>query len=62
MEGNAEINGVSGYTYSIDVADIGEPGRNTDTLKISLGNSNGYSYSAGGTLGGGNIQLHRPCP
>ncbi len=58
MEGNAEINGVSGFTYSIDVADNGEPGRSTDTLQISLSNG----YSAGGTLAGGNIQLHKPCP
>jgi hypothetical protein len=58
MEGNAEIDGVAGFTYSIDVADNGEPGRNTDSLKISLSNG----YSAGGTLAGGNIQLHRPCP
>jgi hypothetical protein len=58
MEGNAEINGVAGFTYSIDMADNGEPGRNVDSLKISLSNG----YSAGGTLGGGNIQLHKPCP
>jgi len=58
MEGNAEINGVPGFTYSIDVADNGEPGQNTDTLKISLSNN----YSAGGALAGGNIQLHKPCP
>jgi len=58
LEGMAEINGVSGFTYSIDVADNGEPGRNTDTLKISLSNG----YSAGGPLEGGNIQLHKPCP
>ena len=58
MEGNAEINGVSGFTYSIDMADNGEPGQNTDSLKISLSNG----YSAGGPLGGGNIQLHKPCP
>jgi len=58
MEGNAEINGVSGFTYSIDVADNGEPGRNVDSLKISLSNG----YSAGGMLAGGNIQLHKPCP
>ena len=58
MEGNAEIDGVSGFTYSIDVADNGEPGRNTDSLKISLSNG----YSAAGTLEGGNIQLHKPCP
>jgi len=58
MEGNAEIDGVAGFTYSIDVADNGEPGRNTDSLKISLSNG----YSGGGTLAGGNIQLHKPCP
>src|SRR3989454_4284935 len=58
MEGNAEINGVPGFTYSIDVADNGEPGQNTDTLKISLSNN----YSAGGALAGGNIQLHKTCP
>ena len=58
MEGNAEINGVSGFTYSIDVADNGEPGQNTDSMKISVSNG----YSAGGPLGGGNIQLHKPCP
>ena len=58
MEGLAEINGTAGFTYSIDVADNGEPGKNTDTLYISLSNG----YKAGGTLGGGNIQLHKPCP
>jgi hypothetical protein len=58
MEGMAEINGVSGFTYSIDVADNGEPGQNVDSLKISLSNG----YSAGGMLAGGNIQLHKPCP
>jgi len=55
MEGDAEIDGVSGFTYSIDAADNGEPGR-SDTLRISLSNG----YSAGGTLAGGNIQLHKP--
>src|SRR3989454_6844964 len=58
MEGNAEINGVSGFTYKIDAADNGEPGRHGDSLKSSLSNG----YSAGGTLGGGNNQLHKPCP
>jgi len=56
MEGNAEIDGVSGFTYSIDAADNGEPGRGVDTLNLSLSNG----YSAGGTLAGGNLQLHKP--
>ena len=56
IEGTAEIDGVPG-TYSIDVADNGEPGRGSDTFSIRLSNG----YTANGTLGGGNIQLHKPC-
>lgn len=56
--GDAEIDGNPG-TYVIEVADHGEPGRNTDTISISLNNG---QYSAGGRLAGGNIQLHKPCP
>ena len=59
FEGEAEVNGTPGYTYRVEVADNGEPGRRTDRLKISLSYNN---YSADGTLEGGNIQLHRPCP
>jgi hypothetical protein len=52
IEGNADINGAPG-TYQVDVADNGEPGRDdTFLLKLSTG------YMQGGTLGGGNIQLH----
>jgi hypothetical protein len=56
IEGNAEVNGQSGFTYTVDVNDQGEPGR-SDTFAITLSNG----YSAGGTLAGGNIQLHQPC-
>lgn len=53
MSGTAEVNGVGGFTYDVDVADNGEPGRN-DTFSISLSNG----YTAAGALRGGNIQLH----
>lgn len=56
IEGTAEINGQSG-TYSVDVADNGEPGRN-DSFTITL--SNGY-HASSTNLDGGNIQLHTPC-
>jgi hypothetical protein len=48
----------SGDQIRVTVADNGEPGTN-DTFSISSG-----SYSAGGTLVHGNIQLHHPggCP
>jgi hypothetical protein len=58
FEGAAEIDGVPGYTYQIDVEDNGEPGRSTDSLTIGLSNG----YQAAGHLAGGNIQLHKPCP
>ena len=56
IEGTAEVNGVPGFTYQVDVADNGEPGR-SDTFWLRL--SSGYT-SGPATLGG-NIQLHKPC-
>jgi len=53
IEGNADIDGVPG-TYTVDVADNGEPGRGVDTFYLSLSTG----YKAGGSLEGGNIQLH----
>jgi len=55
IEGTCEANG-GACRYNVDVADNGEPGR-ADTFTLSLSNG----YSAGGTLRGGNIQLHKPC-
>jgi hypothetical protein len=42
----------------VDVTDNGEPGTN-DSFAIRVSGP-GYGYSAGGTLGGGNIKLHAP--
>ena len=49
---NVTIDGNPG-TAEVRACDHGEPGEN-DTFEISLSNG----YFAGGTLGGGNIQLH----
>ena len=57
IQGTAEINHQSGFTYTVDVADNGEPGTN-DTFAITLSNG----YSAGSIVSGGNIQLHNDCP
>lgn len=60
IEGTAEVDGVGGFSYTVDVTDSGEPGRD-DTFSITLSNG----YSASGNLRGGNIQLHAepsPCP
>ncbi len=56
LEGSAEVDGKTGYTYVVDVDDEGEPGRN-DTFSISLNDG----YAAAGALDGGNIQLHKSC-
>jgi len=53
ISGTAEVDGVSGIGYTVDVTDAGEPGRD-DTFSIALSNR----YSASGKLAGGNIQLH----
>jgi len=57
FEGSAQVNGTAGHTYKVVVADNGEPGR-SDTFHIELDDG----YLAEGTLAGGNIQLHKPCP
>ena len=56
IEGTAKINGQGSFTYKVIVVDNGEPGRN-DHFSIQLSNG----YSATGTLGAGNIQLHNEC-
>src|SRR5436190_1151849 len=55
IEGTAQVNGLDGFTYQVDVADNGEPGRN-DSFKLHLSSG----YDASGPLAGGNIQLHVP--
>ncbi len=60
IDGTAEVNGQSGFTYRVIVADNDQPGVN-DSFWIQVWGPNAYSYSAGGNLGGGEIQLHKPC-
>ncbi|MCG3116613.1 MAG: SBBP repeat-containing protein [Candidatus Manganitrophus sp. SA1] len=52
--GMASDNGTE-TPFRIDVDDLGEPGRGRDTFRIITGTG----YSAGGTLTGGNIQIHQ---
>ncbi len=59
IDGTAQVNGQDGFAYKVVVTDNGEPGTN-DYFSIQLSGS-GYSYSAGGKLGGGNIKIHHPC-
>jgi hypothetical protein len=51
--GKAEVNGVV-EKYQIDVDDLAEPGARLDSFRIVTD-----SYGGGGTLSGGNIQIHK---
>jgi hypothetical protein len=57
IQGIATVNGIGAFTYTVVVADNGDPGRNKDSFSLQLSNG----YSASGTLKGGNIQIHREC-
>src|SRR3989475_9272003 len=58
FSGQAEVNGVSGYYFTVTATDNGEPGKGNDYFSITLTGPNFY-YHQGGTLGGGNIELHK---
>lgn len=58
FKGTAEVNGVSGYTFKAIVKDNGEPGTNDSFLLVVKDPSNATIYMRGGTLSGGNIQIH----
>ena len=53
--GTATVNGTGSVGYQVDVCDNGEPGKDTDTFSIVMGDG----YSAAGTLSGGNVQIHK---
>jgi hypothetical protein len=53
--GSAKVNGTPGYGFDVNVCDNGEPGKNSDTFSIVMSDG----YTASGTLGGGNVQIHK---
>ena len=53
FEGPCTVNKASGFTCTVDVIDHGEPG-SSDTFRLRVS-----SYDRGGTLGGGNIKIHK---
>jgi hypothetical protein len=52
FSGTGTLNGVP-TTYTIDVSDVGEPGRGRDTFSISTG----AGFTRSGTLTSGNVQV-----
>jgi len=56
ITGSGTINGVV-MTYRIITTDVAEPGAGSDSFTIQT--TSGPSYTAGGTLLNGNVQIHR---
>ena len=54
IRGTAKVNGADSFGFEVRACDFGEPGADSDTFSISMSDG----YTAAGTLGGGNIQLH----
>jgi len=52
--GTATVNGGGVFGFDVTVCDNGEPGKDSDTFTINMIDG----YSAGGTLRGGNVQIH----
>ena len=53
--GSATVNGVPGFGFDVNVCDNGEPGKDSDTFAIVMSDA----YTASGTLGAGNVQIHK---
>jgi len=52
--GDAKVNNTTDVGFQVDVCDNGEPGKDSDTFSIVMSDG----YTAMGTLGGGNVQIH----
>jgi VCBS repeat-containing protein len=65
ISGTATVNGVAGYTFTVTVADRGEPGVGKDTFRIRITGPGGFTYDSadyaplGGVLDSGNLQVHK---
>jgi len=58
VTGDASVNGVGGYRFTLDVTDNGEPG-SSDTFRLRLTQPANplYSFDTSGTLSGGNVKV-----
>lgn len=58
FKGTAKVNGEPGYTFKVIVEDNGEPGTGDSFLIVVKDSTDTTIYLKGGTLSGGNIQIH----
>ena len=58
VTGEASVNGVGGYTFTLDVVDNGQPGSgDTFRLRLSQPSNPLYGFDTSGSLSGGNIKV-----
>jgi RHS repeat-associated protein len=55
--GQGSLNGKAGYNFQVTATDGGGPGSGLDAVGITITGPNSYSYSAGGTIVGGDIVI-----
>ncbi|HYW47675.1 MAG TPA: M12 family metallopeptidase [Bryobacteraceae bacterium] len=59
FSGQGNLNGQSGYGFSVTAKDGGAAGSGLDTVSVSITGPNNYSFSAQGSIGGGDIIVHQ---
>ena len=57
IQGPASVNGVSGFTFTLEVTDNGSPGKGNDTWHLVVTDGAGYHDEMSATLGGGNLKV-----
>jgi VCBS repeat-containing protein len=65
VKGTAKVNGRAGYTFTVTVDDLGEPGRGRDKFRVQITGPAGFEYDSFdysmrlGLIDGGNFQVRR---
>ncbi len=58
FNGNAKVNGQTGYTFRVHACDNAEPGAGSDFFSIDVSSTTGFAYHKEGIITDGNIQAH----
>jgi len=59
FSGQGNLNGQPGYNFSVTAHDGGGAGSSLDTVSIAITGPNNFSYSAAGTIAGGDIVVRQ---
>ena len=59
FSGQGTLNGKAGYSFAVTAKDGGAAGSGLDTVSITITGPNNYSYSANGSIAGGDIVVNQ---